>query len=204
MAEPRLLKMVEAVIDDRTTQVCLHAAGQVRQIDEPFDTLTGQYQAPPFHRHCRSIVVAWVPGMVQPARDAANAELQRRPTDHVITRGPRKGQKVNQRRLGPPHRNERRTLYPTAKPGIFTEVPLPPAAAPVANTPAVSRVLAPATPNTAAVVAKVPIVVADDPVLGAGALARIRGFLAQRQATRAQRALAALGRLVDVLRRRGD
>lgn len=76
---PLVRKQVLSVIDDRTTVVCLHAAGQVRDLDEPFDTLNGLLQRPPFHWGCRSLVVPFAPGMGQQYRAAANAELMRRP-----------------------------------------------------------------------------------------------------------------------------
>lgn len=72
-------KQVLAHIDSNTTVVCLHAAGQIRDIDEPFDTLAGDFMRPPFHWGCRSLVIPWAPGMVQPHRDAANEELMSRP-----------------------------------------------------------------------------------------------------------------------------
>ena len=52
-----------------------------------FQTLAGEFEQPPFHIHCRSILVPWIPGMVNEQRDLANAELQNRP--------------VKQRRIGP-------------------------------------------------------------------------------------------------------
>jgi hypothetical protein len=78
-AVPVIYKQVLAVIDNRTTIVCLGAAGQIRQIDEPFQTLNGLIQRPPFHWGCRSIVIPWAPGMLQRYRAEANAELLRRP-----------------------------------------------------------------------------------------------------------------------------
>jgi hypothetical protein len=82
-----ILKQLVAVIDRRTTVVCLHAAGQIQPVDEPFETLAGDYDAPPFHMHCRSIVVPWMAGMVSGIRKEANDELLRRP--------------LKQRRIGP-------------------------------------------------------------------------------------------------------
>ena len=70
MAE--VLKQVRAVIDGRTSMVCLDVAGQTRRVGEPFDTLLGPQQAPPFHIWCRSIVVPWVRGM-----DTQEAEAER-------------------------------------------------------------------------------------------------------------------------------
>lgn len=76
-----------AVIDKRTTVVCLHAAGQIQPVDAPFETLAGLLEMPPFHIHCRSQVVPWMPGFGNDIRAEANAELMRRP--------------LKQRRLGP-------------------------------------------------------------------------------------------------------
>lgn len=52
----------------------------------PFETLNGVYDAPPFHVHCRSIVVPWMSGMINDQREAANAELQNRPKSERDTR----------------------------------------------------------------------------------------------------------------------
>lgn len=80
MARPDLVfKQFVAVIDQRTTLICVDAAGQIQPIDEPFDTLAGEYQTPPVHIHCRSMVAPWLPGMVNDQRRLANAELKRRP-----------------------------------------------------------------------------------------------------------------------------
>lgn len=79
MAPPRMLKQLAATIDDVTTIVCLDAAGQIREVDEPFDTLNGAFQHPPLHIHCRSIVVPWLPGFINTQRGPANRELARRP-----------------------------------------------------------------------------------------------------------------------------
>jgi hypothetical protein len=76
---PLLLKQVVAQIDERTTVICLDAAGQLRMPEEAFETLNGEFQAPPFHLHCRDLVAAWLPGMVDTQREAANAELRKRP-----------------------------------------------------------------------------------------------------------------------------
>ncbi len=76
---PIVLKQVVSVIDSRTTLICLHAAGQIQAVDDQFETLNGDYDRPPFHVHCRSVSVPWVPGMGNDIAAAANAELQRRP-----------------------------------------------------------------------------------------------------------------------------
>jgi hypothetical protein len=74
-----MLKQWAAVVDDVTTIVCLDAAGQIREVDEPFDTLNGEFWHPPAHIHCRAIVVPWLPGFVDKQRRPANEELSRRP-----------------------------------------------------------------------------------------------------------------------------
>ena len=80
-------KQVVAVIDERTTMVCLHAAGMITEIGEPFETLAGDFLEPPFHVHCRSIVRPYMTGFLSQTRAEANAEMQKRPKA--------------QRRLGP-------------------------------------------------------------------------------------------------------
>lgn len=85
--DPVIYKQVLATIDSRTTVVCLHAAGQIQPLDQPFDTLNGPVDRPPFHWGCRSLIIPWLPGMVQPYRDEANRELLSRP--------------LRERRLGP-------------------------------------------------------------------------------------------------------
>jgi hypothetical protein len=74
-----MLKQWAAVIDDVTTIICLDAAGQIREPDEPFDTLNGQFMHPPAHIHCRAIIVPWMAGFVNKQRRPANEELARRP-----------------------------------------------------------------------------------------------------------------------------
>lgn len=76
---PQLRKQYISVIDSRTTMVCLDAAGQIRDLDEPFETLAGPVQAPPTHIHCRSVVLPYLPGVIAEQRDDANAEILRRP-----------------------------------------------------------------------------------------------------------------------------
>jgi hypothetical protein len=103
-----VLKQLVAIIDRRTTLVCLNAAGQIRQVDAPFTTLNGDYQAPPFHIGCRSIVVPYLVGQVNRQRDEANVELQKRP---VAERDPRKAKlppkPTPRKRLAPPKRKRR-------------------------------------------------------------------------------------------------
>lgn len=67
------------MVDKVTTIVCLDAAGQIQPVDEPFETLAGEFDQPPFHIHCRTGVVPWLPGFVSDQRQLANAELLRRP-----------------------------------------------------------------------------------------------------------------------------
>lgn len=84
--QPVIYKQVMAKIDSRTTVVCLHAAGQSRPLDEPFDTLNGLLDRPPFHWGCRSTVIPWAPGFGRVQRDRANRELQRRPPEKRVAR----------------------------------------------------------------------------------------------------------------------
>lgn len=74
-----MMRQVIAVIDDRTTMVCLRAAGQTALVDEPFEVLTGEFFVPPFHWGCRSAVAPWVPGMINDQKERANAEIRKRP-----------------------------------------------------------------------------------------------------------------------------
>lgn len=110
MAEDLILRQVHAVIDRRTTVVCLHAAGQIRPILEPFDTLLGQQDDTPFHIRCRSMVVPYMKGFVSDTRTQANAELMRRP--------------LKQRRIGP---NGETGPLPPKSGGSIPPKPLPPA-----------------------------------------------------------------------------
>lgn len=87
MAPPQVFKQVWAIADERTTITCLHAAGQIQPIGQPFETLSGNFDRPPFHDHCRSVSVPWVGGMVNDQRKKANAELLKRP--------------LKERRIGP-------------------------------------------------------------------------------------------------------
>lgn len=82
-----ILKQVWATIDRRTTLTCLHAAGQIRLVEEPFETDAGTYDSPPFHVYCRSISVPYMTGFVSDIRKEANAELLARPKKHR-RRGP--------------------------------------------------------------------------------------------------------------------
>lgn len=86
-ADDLILKQWVSVIDERTTMVCLDAAGMVRPVDEPFDTINGSYDSPPAHIHCRSVVQPYMRGFGQEIKKKANAEIQKRP--------------LSQRRKGP-------------------------------------------------------------------------------------------------------
>lgn len=81
-----LWKQAHAVIDERTTLVCLHVAGQIQPIDSPYETLNGAFDSPPFHVHCRSLSVPYMEGFVNDMADESNAELQRRPLSQRDTR----------------------------------------------------------------------------------------------------------------------
>lgn len=70
-----VLKQLVAEIDRRTSMLCLHAAGQVQPVDQPYDTLAGLIDRPPFHWHCRSQSVPVVPGAKSALREAANEEI---------------------------------------------------------------------------------------------------------------------------------
>jgi hypothetical protein len=84
---PLLQKQLLAVVDGATTMICLNAAGQIRDLDQPFTTLAGEFELPPFHIHCRSIAVPYVQGVIRRARREANAEIRRRPVKEK-RRGP--------------------------------------------------------------------------------------------------------------------
>lgn len=111
MADDLVLRQLIAVVDSRTTVVCLHAAGQIRAVDEPFETLAGDFMQPPFHVHCRTLVVPWMPGMVNEFRKAANDELRNRP--------------LKERRIGP--NGEIGGRIPPPPPAAPTPPPEPPA-----------------------------------------------------------------------------
>jgi hypothetical protein len=109
---PLLRKQLVAVVDTATTMICLDAAGQIRNLDDTFDTLNGSYQYPPFHRWCRSTIAPFMDGFVTPHRAAANAEINRRPPKER-----RKGPGgTGARRIPPPHQDtyERRGELTTA------------------------------------------------------------------------------------------
>jgi hypothetical protein len=79
---PLLRKQIIATVDDVTTMVCLDAAGQIRPIDQPFHTIAGEFQHPPFHIWCRSVVIPYLEGFITGHRQQANAEISRRPLEH--------------------------------------------------------------------------------------------------------------------------
>lgn len=96
---PLLRKQLIAVVDPATTMICLDCAGQVRDLRDRFHTLVGDFQQPPFHRWCRSVVIPYLPGGVDDQRQVANAEIRRRPLKER-----RKGPGgVGARRVPPPH-----------------------------------------------------------------------------------------------------
>lgn len=78
---PQLRKQLVAVVDHSTTMICLDAAGQIRDLDKPFRTLVGDFQHPPFHRWCRTVVIPYLPGFVTDERTDANTEINRRPLE---------------------------------------------------------------------------------------------------------------------------
>lgn len=52
-----------SVIDERTTDNCIDADGQVQPIARPFDCLYGSFDSPPAHDLCRSQVSEFIDGM---------------------------------------------------------------------------------------------------------------------------------------------
>lgn len=76
---PLILKQCRAIIDSRTTVICLQMHGVAVPVEVPFETMAGDFQQPPFHIHCRTLVSPAIRGYVSEARREANAELQRRP-----------------------------------------------------------------------------------------------------------------------------
>lgn len=71
-------KVLVAVIDARTTSICLAVAGQVRPLDADFQTPNGPMPYPPFHYHCRSIAAPFLAGTVVGQVADASGELFRR------------------------------------------------------------------------------------------------------------------------------
>lgn len=103
MPDDLILKQAVAVIDKRTTIVCLHVAGQIVPVLSLFTTLNGDFDSPPFHVHCRTISVPWVSGFVNDQRSSANAEVKTRP--------------AAERRLGPDGYQGPLPPKPTPTPG---------------------------------------------------------------------------------------
>ena len=66
-------------IDDHTNAICLTLAAedQVRDLDEPFDTLVGPMMIPPFHPNCRTIIEPWLDGMTDDQPTRARNQLRR-------------------------------------------------------------------------------------------------------------------------------
>ncbi len=58
-----IFKQWVSVIDERTTDNCLDADGQVQPVDRPFDCLYGSFDEPPAHSGCRAQVVEWLEDM---------------------------------------------------------------------------------------------------------------------------------------------
>lgn len=104
------MKQLVAVVDRRTTMLCLRAAGQVKPVDQPFDTLGGSYDNPPFHDHCRSISVPWMPGFTSDIRVQANAEIRNRP--------------LSQRKFGPEGYQGWVPRAPQATPEVQASMPV--------------------------------------------------------------------------------
>lgn len=84
---PLLLKQWVAVLDLRTTVVCLHVAGDIVPVHELFETLTGDWPAPPAHIHCRAVCAPWLSGMVNDQRREANELIKALPPK-MRRRGP--------------------------------------------------------------------------------------------------------------------
>jgi hypothetical protein len=76
---PLLRKQLLAQIDPATTMICLDCAGQIRELADPFHTLVGDFDHPPFHRWCRSVIIPYLDGFLTGHRDEANLEIMRRP-----------------------------------------------------------------------------------------------------------------------------
>lgn len=83
MAGDVVFKQLIAVIDERTTVLCLTCAGQVRPLSEAFDTIDGPKDGPPFHWHCRSFVVPWIEGAGDDQGPEAKAELRSRDPEKI-------------------------------------------------------------------------------------------------------------------------
>lgn len=73
------MKQARAIVDERTTIVCLDIHGIIMPVDQPFETLAGDFMQPPFHIHCRTLVGPHMAGFIAEARREANKELKSRP-----------------------------------------------------------------------------------------------------------------------------
>ncbi len=63
---PGLQKQAVAAISGRTTETCLMVHGQIKPLNEPFqlegkEAFSGRLMQPPFHWHCRTVVVGYHP-----------------------------------------------------------------------------------------------------------------------------------------------
>jgi hypothetical protein len=83
-----VFKQLVAVVDGRTTMLCLSCAGQVRRVSEPYETMNGPLDVPPFHLHCRSISVPWMSGMESDVLARARAEILTRSVKSRTARQP--------------------------------------------------------------------------------------------------------------------
>lgn len=54
-------KQAIAALDSRTTRICRAVNRQVKSLDQPFNTIVGPQQNPPFHHFCRTAVVLYHP-----------------------------------------------------------------------------------------------------------------------------------------------
>jgi hypothetical protein len=131
------MKQLAVTVDERTTVICLDAAGQLRMPDEPFNTLNGDFMHPPFHIHCRTLVMPYLPGFIDVQRREANAELMKRP--------------LAERKKGPGGVGARRIPVPDGQRAVGRNPATPkivPAGTPA--TPPVKATAAPSAPATPA------------------------------------------------------
>jgi len=59
MKEMQVMKQVTAMVDQRTSETCIYANGQIQPVEKPFETDQGNLDYPPFHCNCRTTVTAW-------------------------------------------------------------------------------------------------------------------------------------------------
>jgi len=85
--EPDVFKQVIAAIDERTTDCCLNAHGQIQPFTRPFELVgtprfADQLEWTPFHWYCRTSICmyreVYEDGTTEQMRDAARAELTAR------------------------------------------------------------------------------------------------------------------------------